>query len=440
MQYMWLIRIWCCLLLLSLVSHTALLAQSPAPAAPKGPTGLTRAQLHDRVLGMLVGSAIGDAMGAPTEMWSREMIGTMFGAVNGLDPLVREPSPEGPWTLNLPAGGTTDDTRWKKLVVGYLLTQRQPKTPLQPKAWANYILTRYRADVQRLKQTTGDDPTPYEANARRMAWLQEWAKVAKPYVAQDWNQYQDALHGFYGGEMTCAGMLYAPVVGALFAGQPNRAYQEVFPLTLFDLGYARDLSSLTSAMVAAAMTPGASPESIINVIREVDPQQYYQSRLVGRAAHRFLERARGVVYKSGRWVPGQIDGRQVVFPRWGRADTVELARQQYAFTLLDAFNQELPLMAGEVFQITLTAMLYGEFDFLKSLSFAVNFGRDNDTTGAIIGAILGAYHGAAKLPVGLVERVISTNRTHTETDLPKLADELTDLIWERQLGSNGPTH
>ena len=421
---------WCFLLVLGLVSQRSLQAQ-PATKTTRA-AGLTREQLHDRVLGMLLGSAIGDAMGAPTEMLSREMIGTMYGAVDRLDSMVREPSPEGVWSTNLPAGGTTDDTRWKKLIIGYLLTQRQAGTALQPTAWARHILTQYRADVQRLKQTTGDDPAPFEANARRMAWLQEWAKVAKPYVAQEWRQYNDALHGFYGGEMTCAGMLYAPVVGALFPGQPNRAYREAFPLTLFDLGYARDLSALTGAMVAAAMTPGASPESIINVVRDVDPQQYYQSRLVGRAAYRFLQRARTVVYKADRWLPAQANDIQVVFPRTGRGDTVELARRQYAFTLLDAYNQELPLMSGEIFQITLTAILYGQFDFAKSLSFAINFGRDNDTTGAIIGAILGAYHGAAKLPADMVEQVITTNRKHTETDLPKLADELTALIWARQ--------
>lgn len=400
-------------------------------------TRLTRAQLHDKVLGMLVGSAIGDAMGAPTEMWSREMIGTMYGSVNKLDSMVREPSAEGTWYMNLPAGGTTDDTRWKKLAVGYLLTQRNGKAPLDARAFANYILTQYRADVQRLKNTPGDDPAPFEANTLRMAWLQEWAKVSKPYAAGDWSAYADALSGFYGGEMTCAGMLYAPALGAFFPGQPNRAYAETFKLTLFDLGYARDVSALTGALVSAAMTPEATPESILSVVRDVDPQQYYKSRLVGRAAYRFLQRARTVAYKAAQWTPTAQNRLPLVYPRTGRAalghaDTLELARRQYAFTLLDEYNQELPLMSGEIFQITLTAMLYGQFDFRKSLEFAINFGRDNDTSGAIIGAILGAYHGAAKLPADLVQPVLKTNRTHTETDLTKLADDLTEVIWARQ--------
>jgi len=31
---------------------------------------LPREEYYDKILGMLVGSAIGDAMGAPTEMWT----------------------------------------------------------------------------------------------------------------------------------------------------------------------------------------------------------------------------------------------------------------------------------------------------------------------------------------------------------------------------------
>lgn len=59
------------------------------------PLKISKSLLKDKVLGMLVGSAIGDAMGAPTEMWPRENIQTEYGFVKGLDEMVRAPSPEG---------------------------------------------------------------------------------------------------------------------------------------------------------------------------------------------------------------------------------------------------------------------------------------------------------------------------------------------------------
>jgi len=37
-------------------------------------SGLTEAELYDRVLGMPVGPALGDAMVAPTELWTRDAI------------------------------------------------------------------------------------------------------------------------------------------------------------------------------------------------------------------------------------------------------------------------------------------------------------------------------------------------------------------------------
>ncbi|MFT6895139.1 MAG: hypothetical protein ACJAWX_002756, partial [Algoriphagus sp.] len=60
-------------------------------------SGLTESELYDKILGMLVGSAIGDAMGAPTEMWTREDISAKYGFVDKLDSMVREVSPEGIW-------------------------------------------------------------------------------------------------------------------------------------------------------------------------------------------------------------------------------------------------------------------------------------------------------------------------------------------------------
>ena len=56
-------------------------------------------------------------MGAPTEMWNRFDMQVEFGHIDGLDSMVREPSAEGIWDFNMPAGSTTDDTRWKALMV-----------------------------------------------------------------------------------------------------------------------------------------------------------------------------------------------------------------------------------------------------------------------------------------------------------------------------------
>ena len=174
-----------------------------------------RDTLYDKVLGMLVGSAIGDAMGAPTEMWSRYRIQLEYGYVDSLTDVTRGPSPEGTWTMNLPAGGTTDDTRWKLLLGNYYIanaTDWYDTDGPDPFRFANYLVGSYRAEIEALKRVDAFEPAPFELQARRMAWLQEWAMVAKPFAERDIEGYAYARDRFYGGEVTCAGMLYTPVV------------------------------------------------------------------------------------------------------------------------------------------------------------------------------------------------------------------------------------
>ncbi|MBX2843339.1 MAG: ADP-ribosylglycohydrolase family protein [Flammeovirgaceae bacterium] len=395
--------------------------------------------LYNKILGMLVGSAIGDAMGAPTEMWSRENIKINYGFVDRLDTMVREPSAEGTWEYNLPAGGTTDDTRWKKLIMEFLIDSDNGfldnSRTLDDQKFAEFIVSKYKKDIQSLKNTDGFSPEPFEVNARKMAWLQEWAMVARPFADKDLNGYSYALNKFYGGEMTCAGMLYAPAIGAFFPSQPQLAYSETYKLCLFDIGYARDISALTGAMVAEALRENPSKNAILNVTRDIDPQQYFKSRLVGRSAFRNYQTAKSIVYEVNQLEKNQIDLSQLTFPENQHFDTLKIARMQKAFELLDQRNQDMPFHASEIFLVNLTAIMFCDFDFEASLAFVINFGRDNDTTAAVTGAILGAFYGVDHLTEKMVKQVITVNKEKLGIDMEKLANDFTMKIMKQQDGA-----
>ncbi len=362
---------------------------------------LTEAELYDKVLGNLVGSAIGDAMGAPTEMWSRESIQLEYGHVADLDSMVREASPEGTWETNLPAGGTTDDTRWKKLTYQYLTTQNSKD--LKAADFVQTILNEYLAAIANYKKINSTEPEPFEENTLHVAWLQEWAKVAKPYLAKDVDGYADALSRFYGGEMVCAGLLYAPAIGVFYPNDPEKAYKEMYELSIYDQGYARDISALAAAMTAAGMKKNATQNVMLDVLRSVDPQGYFKSRLVGRSSYRILRQA-------------------LIILRDAKADKENPMKK--AFELLDQNQQDMPFHAGEIHLQVLTAMLFSDFDFQKTMEFLVNYGRDNDTTAAIAGGILGAYTGFEKLPADKW-KVIKVAKEELGIDLEKLAKDLT---------------
>ncbi len=380
-------------------------------------SGLTEAALYDRVLGMLVGSALGDAMGAPTEMWSRDAIQLEYGFVEDLDSMVREASPEGIWKANLPAGGTTDDTRWKNLAVEYLLTQKSEF--LEPKDFASHIFKTYEGSLTKLKNTKGTEVEPFENALQEANWLSEWAKVAVPYRDANLGGYADSLSKFYGGEMVCAGLLYAPAIGAFYPGNPKKAYQEAYRVSIFDLGFARDLTALAAALTASGMTPSASKASLLASLR-LDPEGYFESRLVGRTSHKLLKDALNIVREAKK-----LDS----LPNRMSLDNPALI---YAYTELDRRQQDMPFHAGEIYLQALTAMLFTDFDFQGTLTFLTNYGRDNDTTASLAGGILGAWVGYNKLPAADRERVIRVTRDELGIDLEQKAQQLTKHLLAKE--------
>jgi len=385
---------------------------------------ISRVVYHDKVLGLLVGSAIGDAMGAPTEMWDRRDIELDYGFVEGLDSMVRSPTAEGTWKYNLPAGGTTDDTRWKKLTFDYLLEVGINQA--DPESFAEYITRLYKERIQVLKETDAFEPEPFEDNLMKMTWLQEWAMVAKPYSENDFRAYSNALNKFYGGEMTCAGMLYSPVFGATSPKNPLAAYKAGYEMSIFDIGYAKDMTALVSSMVAAAFNEQATVESVLNVNRIIDPEGYFKSRLVGRSAYRFYQNAKNIKFETDKLALSEFEILPEIPHSMKHLDVLEYLRLTKAFDMLDQANEDVAFHPGEIYLITLTALMFCEFDFEKSMTFIVNYGRDNDTVAAIAGAILGAYWGTEKLPVKMSEQVIQINRNELGIDLEELANQMTD--------------
>ncbi len=394
----------------------------------------SEALLQDKILGMLIGSAIGDAMGAPTEMWSRTAMQTEYGYISDLTPVIREPSAEGTWAYNLPPGGTTDDTRWKVLVTNFVTGTDKIVPPLekdlQPKDFASFIMRQYQQDIDELKDIDSFEPGPFEQGMRQISWLQEWAVVSKAFVDNDITAYTQALNRFYGGEMVCAGMLFAPALGGFYPGNPARAYDQCYQIDIYDIGYARDISGLTAAMVAAAIPPDATPDSILAVVRDIDPQGYFKSRLVGRIAYNLLKDARAIVRQAQQtqiqdvFTPGT---KTPVIPTNSPHDSLYHAQLEAAYALLHSREQYMPFHASEIYLVNLVALLFSDFDFQQALEFVINFGRDNDTTGAVTGAILGAYYGAEKLPKAMVEKVIRTNQK-MGVDFTALAQSITQTI------------
>jgi len=378
----------------------------------EAPAEMTRELLYNKILGMLVGSAIGDALGAPTEMWPREKIQAHFDFVVEMRDTIRVPSPEGSWALNAPPGTTTDDTRWKKLIIEYLASE----TDANPRGFATFINQAQEQYFKELQAIQDNDLDAYVDGTQQLLWLKEWVAVGQAYLDGDIDRYARALDRFYGGDLACAGLLYSPVVGTAFPGAPEIAYTTSYNLSIFDMGYARDISAVAAAMTAAAMVPEPEKDDVLEVLWQVDPHGYFESRLIGRIAYRLYEDARLIVHEA----------RQAGADEALSDEAIDRLQLITAYELLDKTTRQHAFHAAEVHLVNLTAILYADWDFAEAMRFVISYGRDNDTTASVTGAILGAYHGMGGLPQDWAERVLERNR-EMGIDLEELAGRLTDV-------------
>lgn len=378
---------------------------------------LSQEQYYDKVLGALVGSAIGDAMGASTEMWHRSQIQREYGYITGLTTAKREKSPEGTWGHNLDSGSTTDDTRWKLLMTKYM---SQHRSDLSPAAFAKFITDYYDSLASGLSNKALKSSDALDEQLEKLNWVIEWNTVAKAYQDNP-QKFQDAKSRFYGGEMSCAGMLYSPMFG-LINSSPDSAYLEAYDHSLFDIGYARDITAMVAAMTSVAMRHD-DIDSIVSAIEYIDPLKYKNSRLIGRLSESSLKTGLGYVNNAKSISTNDLSKSNP--PKNYPYSNEEWLRQNYVYEQLQSSEMPISFHAGEVWQILNTGLKFGEGDFSKSLEFIVNFGRDNDTVAAVAGMILGAKDGYAKLPQALKEEVIRVNRDQLGIDLEELARDIT---------------
>ncbi|APQ16899.1 ADP-ribosylglycohydrolase family protein [Maribacter hydrothermalis] len=388
-------------------------------------TQLADSVYYDKVLGALVGSAIGDAMGASTEMWHRRDIQLSYGYINGLTPALREQSPEGTWEHNLLAGATTDDTRWKSLMVNYFKTHNNKTSP---ENFTNHIIEYYNNLTKSLANKDIQLSTDaLDIQIEKIDWIKEWAQVAMAYK-KDHNSYQKAQNRFYGGEMSCAGQLYSPMLG-LISNAPVDAYEKAYSLSLFDIGYAKDITALVSTMTFMA-TRTQSLDSILNAPKFVDPIGYADSRLVGRIPTTILNNAQINVRRINELVIDSLllnDTLIYKVPKGFKGSKIDWIRQEMLYRLLEKDERSIAFHSAEIWQILVTALEFGQGDFEKTMQFIINYGRDNDTVAAVAGMILGAKLGYKALPPKLGETIIKVNRENMGIDLEVLAQEMTTL-------------
>lgn len=329
---------------------------------------------RDRALGALLGLAVGDALGMPTQELTRARAVELVP-----DPprLVAGP-PDNPISAGLPAGSVTDDTE-QALLVARLLVEGQGR--IDPHRLADELLVWERVMADRgsldlLGPSTrraltaiaaGDDPTTTGAS----------------------------------GATNGAAMRIA-AVGV--ATEPEPVERLVEAVVAADLPtHDTGLAHAGAAAVAAAVSWGVAGGDFRGALtRAVEA-----ARLAGR---------------RGNHVAGANVARRIV---WAVDLTRTTAEQRGEAAALDVVDQLVgtSLATQEAVPAAFAVAALSPDDAWRACGMAARLGGDSDTIGAMAGAVLGAVTGVARLPADAVATVVAVNRL----ELKPLVDGLLAL-------------
>jgi len=336
----------------------------------------------------MIGTAIGDAMGGPVEGLSYQEIETGYNKVNGFLPYsIIRVNPHGPF--NAEAGCYTDDTRMAVVLAHAAI--RSGASPLRGHI-AEAIFDYRRTAVNALERSFIEE---YQLKA-----LHSGDKEA------------------FGGRPTNGGIMGVAPFGLIYPCDPQRAYDETFRNLFISTGTARSAAALAAAMIAGAMKPGADADTVVNDAltaaavykRQVEGRYWRMSSLYPIAslkAEQLLEQAVGL-------------GRKYRDPFAFYKELYELVVQPFF-----ADGSETLAIAAAMFTAA-------EGDFAETVTGCVNFGRDNDSSAAVGGALAGALNGASAINpewIKIIEEANPAPRPHKT--LMELSEVLSSVTARR---------
>lgn len=333
--------------------------------------------LFDRVYGCLLGGAVGDALGFPTEGRHYASIRRDFGRVTG--PMVREGGES--MRPRVTTCRYTDDTEMKHMVCRAIFRSDGHPT-------IENLAAEWRETIR--------DPTEW-------LWWNNTRIVHAKLMYNPLLPLEEAGRDSIPGDD--AAMIIAPV-GLLNAGYPEQAIRDTWRvMPLIQHGYSIEVAAALAAAYAVAVVPGASVQDVLRCAWQSSPS-------LRPGLDRGLELVNDVRSDEDfteRFYAGQLDFPNNSFwnsigppPDWSfNADPLEVAVVALCFLALSGGDAERAILG------------------------AVNFGRDADTIAGIAGAFCGALNGVRSLPEPWRARVLADN---PEPEIADYAERLCNLI------------
>jgi ADP-ribosylglycohydrolase len=331
----------------------------------------------DRIEGLLIGSAIGDAAGGPVEFavpvirseWctgqkrlTPEGIRDLASAFR-LRPYSKDTEPYAQWEPYGPEGTVTDDTRFKMI---FFNTLKNHPEELTLENFASEVLN-YRNTLKEQYRVLYD------------LWIPEIGYATRWVLGKRKNAYPPTR--LWGGLPTMAGQMPFLCIAAVLPGDPQKAYLKTWELAYLDVGTAKDINAGLVAGLSAALQKDADWKSTEQAIRDTDPFAFGEVPWVPRSLTEWMDRAHEWVRRADR--------------RIGVLFSI-MESELKARTWWEAW---VPVT------VVWACVEIVEYDALAAMQLTIEFGHDTDSYAQVMGAFLGALNGKSVFPQPMRETV-----------------------------------
>ncbi|MEJ9216953.1 ADP-ribosylglycohydrolase family protein [Paenibacillus glucanolyticus] len=355
---------------------------------------------RDRVRGVVISTALGDAMGAPIEKLTYEEIKSKYGRVESL--MTRWHKMDLPAEVRLGRvrgdGIVTDDTLMTIALMNVYLTEGRH-------------LDAYDMSNEFVKEIAFRKTFVPELNEETLI-IDRLFYPEKYIFMRHVLANCDPREGGIGNMVNCGAAMYIAPIGIVNAGHPKAAYDEAI---LFAMGhqssYGLEAAGVLAACVAKAFEPGVSVDDIIGTAISL-------AKDGTKAAIQELTQAARELRPERDNMDKVIEVLQAIMLKYSpmgddvsrHIDKVGVPSNHYTPSRLWSI-EELPM--------ALAFMVLSEGEYYRTILDGVNSGRDTDSIGVMAGVILGAMHGSEVIRKEDIEQLNKVNRL----DLCAVADE-----------------
>jgi len=354
----------------------------------------------DKVLGMFVGVAYGDALGATIEKLSHDKIREKYNRVETykMDWHKANWAPRDRKFRVRGNGIFTDDTLMTMaLMEVYNIERRHLDSYDMANEFVNqiYYESYYVPEMQRV------------TNIHERLFVPEQFIFLRHALANC-----EPREGGIGNMVNCGAAMYIAPIAAVNAMNPKRAYDEAISFAQgHQNSYGLEAAGVLSACIAEAFRESASIKSILNVAKE------YAKDGTGLAIEDLLNLAEQLKSKKDDrdYVVREMQNAMIKYSPMGddiNRSATKLGKPSNHYTPSRLFSiEELPIA---LFYI---ALHDGDFD--ESILDGINSGRDTDSIGVMVGSILGALKGYGILSEATVKDIEEVNKY----ELRKIAEK-----------------